>query len=71
MNSLNKRKLLFYGAGIFFLLVFLFMNLNFFSGTQNSSRLRNKSSIGEKKATILPIIVIGGLQFFRKTFEKK
>jgi hypothetical protein len=71
MNSINKRILLFTGAGIILALVFLFINLNFLSETQNSSRLRNKTSIGEKKATILPIIVIGGLQFFRKTFEKK
>jgi hypothetical protein len=71
MNSINKRNLIFSGAGIVLAIVFLFMNLNLLSGPQNSSRFRNKASISEKKATILPIIVIGGLQFFRKTFEKK
>jgi hypothetical protein len=60
------------------LIVFVFgLMLTFFSDIKSEKRLSNGSSgkdkqeIAGKKATILPFIVIGGIQLFRKTFSKK
>ena len=37
----------------------------------NGSSGKDKQEVAGKKATILPFIVIGGIQLFRKTFSKK
>jgi len=62
------------------LIVFVFgLMLTFFPEIKSEKRLSNdslgkekdKQEIAGKKATILPFIVIGGIQLFRKTFSKK
>ena len=60
------------------LIVFVFGLIHaFFPDIKSEKRLSNGSSgkdkqeIAGKKATILPFIVIGGIQLFRKTFSKK
>jgi len=61
---------------LFVVLVFGLMH-TFFPEIKSEKRLPNGSSGKDKqevsgnKATILPFIVIGGIQLFRKTFSKK
>lgn len=61
---------------LFVVFVFGLMH-TFFPEIKSEKRLSNGSSgkdkqeVSGKKATILPFIVIGGIQLFRKTFSKK
>lgn len=48
-------------------LTILSLHFNRFEGFKAG----RKPALAEKKVTILPIVVIGGLRFYRKAFEKK
>ena len=60
-------------SSVAILLVMIFTVCGVGNQSENSPSLNSKNKPGyqEKKAAIIPIVVIGGLRFFRKAFQEK
>ena len=55
-------------------LLILALAISFFPSSllpEHCTKQKGKSTFVEKKLTILPLVVIGGIRYFRKAFEKK
>jgi hypothetical protein len=71
MNKVRFRGWIFSLSALILLTIFTFRGIFGHMGKTPFVNTQNKAKFTEKKVTIIPIIVIGGLQFFRKAFEKK
>ena len=71
MKTTLKKGIAFTGVCLLAFLSFSVFHENI-TGRENSQpRPGNSRQFNEKKITILPILVMGGIRYFRKTFDKK